>query len=208
MHYTLRPVRDVLVAECVYSMSYITDLLHDRNLLFYCNSVADRKHSYKKLSDLFLHLTAEYTGAGEKTDLMLDSLLLAVLDTLMKHYRIDAESFARNVSEDDFRMREITQYISANLNQNISLTDLAEQMYLSTSTLSRLFKKNTGIYFADYVMQMRVQSSLSLLEYADQNLTQIALGCGFANSSTFSRAFRKYMNMTPTQYRETSRANA
>ena len=52
------------------------------------------------------------------------------------------------------------QYILSNLDRDINLNELADSMFVSASTLSRIFKKHTGVYFADYVMQLRVQSSL------------------------------------------------
>ena len=58
------------------------------------------------------------------------------------------------------------------------------------------------MYFADYVMQLRVKTALGLLKYSEQNMTQIAMTSGFSNSASFNRAFRKVMGETPTEYRE------
>lgn len=198
----------VLYAEASYESSYLAATLKSSFIMFYCNSVVDSSHSYQDLRDLFYQLTAEYTARTRRSDLLMDCLLLGILDTLVEHYQVDPQAPGDAESETDYRMREIMQYIIANLDKEINLTDLADSMYVSTSTLSRIFRKSTGVYFADYVMQMRVRLSLTLLSGSEQNLTQVALSCGFANSATFSRAFRKYMDMTPTEYREQHRVEA
>ncbi len=99
-------------------------------------------------------------------------------------------------------MRKVMTCLIANLDREISLSELAKQMYVSASTLSRLFKKNTGEYFADFLLRLRVKNTLSALQHTDQSLTQVALAAGFSNSATFSRAFRRFMKMTPSRYRE------
>lgn len=208
MHYEIEAAEGALYAVAGFTMGFMTRVLRAQNVMFFCNSMVDDTHSYQDLRDLFYRLTAEFTARTRQSDLLLDGLLLGVLDTMVEHYQINKEEYRASETESDLRMREIMQYIIANLDSEINLTELAEQMYVSTSTLSRLFKKNTGVYFADYVMQLRVKSSLPLLNYSEQNLTQIALSCGFANSASFSRAFRKYMDMTPSEYREQHKKDA
>ena len=191
----------VLYGEAAYAAPFLASAVRSSTMMFYCNSAIDDAHSYQDLRDLFYQLTAEYTARTRKSDLLMDQLLLGILDSLVEHYQVDLNTLERAESEGDLRMRRIMQYIVANLDKDINLTELAERMYVSTSTLSRIFKKSTGVFFADYVMQLRVRMALPLLAHTDQSLTQIALTSGFTNSATFSRAFRKYMNMTPTAYR-------
>lgn len=194
-----------LCGEAVFTASFLSEAVSSSNIMFYCNSAIDDSHSYQDLRDLFYRLTAEYTKRTRQSDLLMDQILLGILDALVEHYQVDSDALSGSETESDFRMRKIMQYIIANLDKDINLTELADQMYISISTLSRIFKKNMGVYFADYVMQLWVRMSLPQLSYTDQSLTQVALSCGFANSATFSRAFRKCMNTTPTAYRESHR---
>ena len=157
----------------------------------------DEGHSYQDLRDIFFQITAEYTSRVHQTNCYMDSLMLKLLDCLVENYQLNQESMEAYESENDARMREIMQYILANLDQEISLNELADRMFVSTSTLSRIFKKSTGVYFADYVMQLRVKTALGLLKYSEQNMTQIAMTSGFSNSASFNRAFRKVMGETP-----------
>lgn len=200
--YEIENTRDALYGVASFSMRLTTSVLENRHMIFYCNSVVDEGHSYQDLRDIFFQITAEYTSRAHQTNCYMDSLMLKLLDCLVENYQLNQESMEAYESENDARMREIMQYILANLDQEISLNELADRMFVSTSTLSRIFKKSTGVYFADYVMQLRVKTALGLLKYSEQNMTQIAMTSGFSNSASFNRAFRKVMGETPTEYRE------
>lgn len=200
--YEIDHTRDALYGIASFSMRLMTAVLESRHMIFYCNSVVDDGHSYQDLRDILFQLTAEYTSRAHQTNCYLDSLMLKLLDCLVENYQINQKSIETYETENDARMREIMQYVLANLDQEISLNELADRMFVSTSTLSRIFKKNTGVYFADYVMKLRVKTALGLLKYSEQNMTQIAMTSGFSNSASFNRAFRKVMGVTPTEYRE------
>ncbi len=200
--YEIVAAHDAIYGVASYSMRLMAEILKRRDMIFYANSVVDEGHSYQDIRDIFFQLTAEYVSKTHSTECFLDSLMLRLLDRLVENYRLGDNAIKAYETENDARMREIMQYILANLNQEISLNDLADQMFVSTSTLSRIFKKATGEYFADYVMELRVKMALGLLRHSDQNMTQIAMGAGFNNSASFNRAFKKVMGVTPSEYRE------
>lgn len=208
MNYELRDAGDAIYGTAVFPLRLTTQIMGHENMILYANSAVDGRRSYQDLRDIFLDITAEYTVRSHRTDALLCSLLLRLLDTLIENYQLHEGEISVREDESDSRMREMMRYIVAHVNDEISLTDLADSMYVSTSTLSRIFRKKTGVYFADYVMQLRVKSALGLLNYSDQNLTQIAMNCGFSNSAAFNRAFRKIMGMTPSEYRTKTRALA
>ena len=86
----------------------------------------------------------------------MDSMMLRLLDCLIENYQISQGQIEADANDTDARMRQMMQYIINHINDEISLSDLANEMFVSTSTLSRIFKKSTGMYFADYVMSLRV----------------------------------------------------
>ena len=152
-----------------------------KSVVFYCNSVADKTRSYEDIRSIFYHMTEELLYGARQSDCRIDSSLYMLLDTLIEHYQTENLNEAQGNPDNDIRMQQMMQYIIGNLDQEVNLTYLAESMFVSASTLSRIFKKNTGVYFADYVTRLRLQQSLMLLSGTDQNMTQIALSCGFTN---------------------------
>ncbi|ERL10699.1 GH39 family glycosyl hydrolase [Olsenella profusa] len=206
----IRKSQDALYGVASFPMELIHAVIGSQHIVLYANSVRDASHAYADLREVFNDLIAEYTSDTNRTHALRDSLLLKLLNTLIENYQL---SFA-NVGEvgddasNDARMEEAIRYVLNNLTTNITLSRLARSMYISPSTLSRLFKHGTGINFTEYVSRLRVQMSLELLESSDKNLTEIALACGFSSPVTFNRAFHKVMGTSPSGFRKTNRQNA
>lgn len=87
--------------------------------------------------------------------------------------------------------------------QDLSLEDVARAVAVSPFYLSRLFREEMGIGFTEYLTRLRMEKSLTLLL---QGLTvkECAFAIGYNDPNYFSRLFRKYFQLSPTEYRETS----
>lgn len=205
MNYEVTDAQGAMYGIAIFPLSVTSQVMESKNMILYANSVRDSIHSYQDLRNIFYDLTAEYTMSAHQTKSAMYSLMLQLLDCLIENYQMQRDELEINETDSDARMREMMQYIVNHITDEINLSELAGRMFVSTSTLSRILKKNTGMYFADYVMQLRVKSSLGLLHHSDQNLTQIAMNCGFSNSASFNRAFKKLIGMTPSDYREKHR---
>ena len=95
-----------------------------------------------------------YIRQSHKTECLLTSLLFRLLDCLIEQYGISDNFAEMQENEDDMRLQQIFRYVNENYQTGISLSELADSLFLSTSTLSRFFRKQTGIYFSDYVNQL------------------------------------------------------
>lgn len=189
--------------------SVIAQVLEGRHAFFTVNSVWDDTRPYEDLRSIASKLTAEFTMRRHTTKSAQFSLLYRLLDCLIEHYQTgELASSASPEEKEGVRMQAVMQYIMENIDGRISLTELAEQMYVAPSTLSRTFYRQTGVYFADYVQELRIRNSLTLLCSSDRNLTEIAMNCGFSTSSAYHRAFKKIMNVSPSEYRTQFRSRA
>jgi two-component system, response regulator YesN len=93
-------------------------------------------------------------------------------------------------------------YINKNSMNNISLDTVADYVYLSPSYFSRLFKKEMGINFIDYLNKVRVEESKKYLAEAKMSLSDIAHIVGFTDQSYYTKVFKKIEGMSPGQYRK------
>ena len=84
----------------------------------------------------------------------------------------------------------------------LSLKSVAEELYVSSAYLSRLFKKHNDANFSDYLLKQRMERARELL--SDTNLPTIAIAAavGYDNVSYFRMSFKRYFGMTPSQYRQ------
>ena len=94
------------------------------------------------------------------------------------------------------------EYISKNFMYQISLGDIAKAVYLNDEYFSRLFKKEIGVNFTDYLLNLRMETARKLLITTDEKIYTIAERVGVLDHKYFSLLFRKTFNMTPSQMRD------
>ena len=90
-------------------------------------------------------------------------------------------------------------------NPDLTLEQIAGQLFLSKSSLSRSFRRMTGEYFSDYLRSVRLHRACELLVSDRLNVAQIASRCGFRDLPHFYRIFKKQYHMTPNDYRKQKR---
>lgn len=105
----------------------------------------------------------------------------------------DYENVSRHI-------RKAIKYINMNYQNDISLDDVANHVYLSTVHMSRLFKKETGKNLMDYINMVRIEKAKTLLDTHRHKIYEVAEMVGFKDNHYFSTMFKKYAHMTPTEY--------
>lgn len=103
-------------------------------------------------------------------------------------------------------MENSIHLINEQYNQPLHLNIIAKQNFMSPATYSRYFFELTQCSFSDYVNKLRVNHAKKDLIYTDDSLTRIALEHGFSNSSVFSKTFRHYTKVSPSNYRKTHKS--
>lgn len=84
---------------------------------------------------------------------------------------------------------------------DFSLRDISRELDLNQSYLSRMFKKQTGIAFSQYLTQLRIDRAKHLLRFTQLKNYEIAQQIGFSDEHYFSKVFKQRCDMTPSQYR-------
>ena len=101
--------------------------------------------------------------------------------------------------------KEITpvlHHVMQNYRNHIAVEDLAEIASMSVRQLERRFKTLCHVTPVVYANRYRVQKACQALRNSEESVTDVALQVGFYDSSHFVRLFRRFMGMTPTEYRE------
>ena len=92
-------------------------------------------------------------------------------------------------------------YVTINLEKRISLEEVASYLYLNQSYFSRLFKKEMGETFVEYVTRMKMARAKELLEQTADSVGRICERLGYDNQSYFIKLFKTHAGVTPVEYR-------
>lgn len=100
------------------------------------------------------------------------------------------------------RMKNMLNWIHLHFAERVRLEDIAKEGQLSRSECCRYFRRFLKKTPLNYVMEYRIQKSLTLLQQPEYNVTDVAYQVGFNSTSYFIHQFRKSMNMTPLAYKK------
>lgn len=98
----------------------------------------------------------------------------------------------------DSTVVEMIRFVKDNYQDKISISDLSKKLAYSESMLNRKFKKEVHITFNEYLNRYRINKAIELLKNSDYNITEISYMCGYSSAKYFSRVFKKYLGISPS----------
>ena len=99
-------------------------------------------------------------------------------------------------------VKDAMEYIEENYHDvNMNVNSIAQNFNISSGHLSKIFKNQNGEILKDYIARVRLRHSEILLSTTDDKIDNIATSCGFTDSHTYRRTFKRYYGVTPGQYR-------
>jgi AraC family transcriptional regulator len=147
-------------------------------------------------------LAAELDSEQPNGKLYAESLVNALAVHLLRHYSTDSV-----VADLQFgglpahRLRRVTEFIDGNLENDLSLAEIAQAADLSPYHFARSFKQTTGMTPIQFLMQRRIEYAKFMLTESELPIVEVGLNAGFKNQSHFTTLFRKFTTMTPKAYR-------
>ncbi len=93
-------------------------------------------------------------------------------------------------------------YIDKNFKKDLTLEEISQEVGLSLYYFSHLFKEETGKTFVSYLNKLRINKAKHLLRNVDLNIAEVGYQVGYNDPNYFTRVFKEYENMTPSQYRK------
>jgi len=101
------------------------------------------------------------------------------------------------------QLQKAIQFIEEHFDEQLTISVVAKSISFSPTHFSRLFKKETGRNFVDYVAFTRIIKTLPFLRKFDYTVEKISSTCGFNTPNYYSLTFKKYVGISPTDYRNT-----
>lgn len=95
----------------------------------------------------------------------------------------------------------VSAWVQRHLSESMDTEKLSRELHYSRAHLSRRFKEETGMTLTDYILTKKSEEAARLLAFTDKSLIAISDYLGFSSQSHFTRVFKKYIGMTPSEYR-------
>ncbi|HEX9856891.1 MAG TPA: GlxA family transcriptional regulator [Paracoccaceae bacterium] len=146
--------------------------------------------------DLMLKIIAQDHG-DEIANTVADQLIYSSIRTDQDTQRL---SIPTRIGVRHPKLSQVIQMMEGNIEDPMSPADLAEEVGMSTRQLERLFRRYLNRSPKRYYMELRLGKARNLLMQTDMSVINVALACGFASPSHFSKCYRAHYNTTP--YRE------
>jgi AraC family L-rhamnose operon transcriptional activator RhaR len=124
------------------------------------------------------------------------------IDLLVTTCRYAEERVPDDVASQEGPVAKTLAFLHEHSHERLSVEDLAGISGVSSGYLGELFKSKTGESIHRYLMCLRVERAREMIEQSDRSFTQIALDCGFEDSSYFARVFRQIMGVSPRTFRK------
>lgn len=105
-------------------------------------------------------------------------------------------------TKDSRYISQAKEYIYDHLDQNITLNEVAEMLYINPSYFSTLFKKETGETFSNYITQTRIGRAKELLRDLKYSISEVSTMVGYQDSKYFSKVFQKTVGIKPSKFRK------
>lgn len=185
-------------SDTVAFCKYVQPVLHDNR-----HCALHLKHATAEHDSLLKDLTGLFSSVDKKSD---TDLLVKGGIQILWHELYHIHPFFHHMNQhtgksSDFA-QEVLSYIHEHYKEDMSLTELAENLHVNKFYLCRIFKQVTGMSPFTYLNRYRIMKSCEYLIHTDKKISEISGLCGFNNVSYFNREFLFYTKTTPSAYRK------
>lgn len=97
---------------------------------------------------------------------------------------------------------DVSNYIIHHMSEAITVEAMSKEFFMSRSYLSKRFKAESNMTLTDFILNKKIKEAKYLLHYTNKSLTAISVYLGFSSLGHFSRVFRKYVSLSPNEYRK------
>ncbi|GKX29694.1 hypothetical protein SH1V18_21740 [Vallitalea longa] len=171
-------------------INYLQDIMRD--LFFFIEYQLEQLGSLntylrnrKYINSAFINLIKDVPSAIE--------WFILIIDEIEKHCTPIDDKFTNLI-------KDIIKFIEEHYTDNISLNYIADKFYVNKNYLCNIFKAATSNTINEYITDLRIRESKSLIRTSNLSLTEISFQIGYQNHSYFSKIFRKKTGVSPTEY--------
>ena len=165
-----------------------------------CNKIFSLKRdSYFIVTRLIEELSNDNLYSNDLSLCYLKQLIIQMLRLDNSHFHSKPTTHMQQTYENEL-LNDILLYIDDNIYEKISVSTLCEHFCISTSMLHSLFRKNMNNTAKNYINELKLSKSKELIRNSTHTLSEISEMLGFSSIHYFSKKFKSYFNISPTEY--------
>ena len=165
-----------------------------------CNKIFSLKRdSYFIVTKLIEELSNDNLYSNDLSLCYLKQLIIQMLRLDNSHFHSKPTTHMQQTYENEL-LNDILLYIDDNIYENISVSTLCDHFCISTSMLHSLFRKNMNNTAKNYINELKLSKSKELIRNSTHTLSEISEMLGFSSIHYFSKKFKLYFNISPTEY--------
>lgn len=185
-----------------FSFDFLKDHFYDHSLnqLTFLSNYQIRDNN---MSSLIKLIHEQALSETQFDDIYLNQLL----STFVTYYVLNYSNYTKKENEHTLThdcFLRIDKYIDDNLSNDVTYKDISTLSGMSNYSFLSEFKEITKTTPHQYILNRKLEKSKKLLKNNSLTITDISYELGFTDSSHFSKFFKKYVNMSPSQYRNKS----
>ena len=142
-------------------------------------------------------------GSEQLIRIYLEQFLILLLRSMNE--KQEFLMFPSKESMQNHLVEDIKQYVTERIDQEIKIDDVCKYLGYSKTYLSKIFHESTGYTLAFYVNKLKIAKAKELIREKKLNFTEISGKLAFDNPQYFSRVFRRFCGMTPSEFRSSSK---
>ena len=151
----------------------------------------------EEIEPLFIKINQEYMKKQSGYEMAIKGYLLVLIACLTRLNQFDFWQIQHRLLDNEPDMVRLIDYITENSSQDIKLRDVAKLLNFNYSYCSRYFKNQIGKNFTDYLKFVRICKAEQMIVTQNMTITQAAVQCGFADVSSFSKAYTAFRGYSP-----------
>ena len=193
----LKRITDIKNASYFLSLSFLTEIQSEPTPIGKFSFVGEERIWIENLLKATL---AEYKSREPERIAVLESYMTILIVNILR--KVHSQNLSKNKEVAEV-WQALTEFIDENLNQKLSLEDLAQKFFYNPSYFSRAFKQKFECSPIEYIARERSRKAAELLAANPQmTMDKIAEECGFGDKSSLYRSFEKFYGCSPGEYKK------
>lgn len=182
---------------------------YQRNYVPFDSPIIDFKNDQSTFLEKCLRLIEENTRRDSSYEVMLKAIIMEMVVEILRSKnaaQIEPAKLKKNEAEKEKQqiVNKIIYFLEKHHSEDISLETISDQMYISSTYISKVFKEETGDSPINYLIKLRLQRAKDLLESQQMTVKEAAQLVGYQDAFHFSKLFKKYYGKSPSEFLRSS----